>query len=130
MLTEIAPNLPAAAHPQTLAPHDPVESKEALTARLQGLVNSAPIILFIKGVPKCPLCRFSRHIVRILNDHGIWYDSFNVLKDEAVRQGIKEFADWPTFPQLWVNGDLVGGLDVVSSVVSVQIGYIIAVSHE
>ncbi|KAF4336890.1 glutaredoxin [Fusarium beomiforme] len=126
MLTEIAPNLPAAAHPQPLKPCDPGESKEALTARLRDLVNSAPVMLFMKGVPKCPLCRFSRRIVRILNDHGIQYDSFNVLKDEAVRQGIKEFADWPTFPQLWVNGELVGGLDVVSSVDSAQIGYVVA----
>ncbi|KAI1053023.1 hypothetical protein LB506_010176 [Fusarium annulatum] len=69
-------------------------------------------MLFMKGVPKCPPCRFSRRIVRILDDHSIQYSSFVVLKDETVRLGIKEYADWPTFPQLWVNGELVGGLDI------------------
>ncbi|KAI3571555.1 glutaredoxin-like protein [Fusarium oxysporum f. sp. albedinis] len=102
----------AVALPQT-SETDPAESKAALTVRLQDLVNAAPVMLFMKGTPKCPVCRFSRRIIRILNDHGIVYDSFNVLADETVRQGIKDFADWPTFPQLFVNGGLVGGLDVV-----------------
>ncbi|KAF5962859.1 putative glutaredoxin [Fusarium bulbicola] len=99
--------------PQTMETTELAESKEVLNSRLRDLVNTAPVMLFMKGVPKCPLCRFSRRVVRILNEHGIRYSSFNVLQDEAVRQGIKEYADWPTFPQLWVNGELVGGLDIV-----------------
>ncbi|KAF5567545.1 Grx4 family monothiol glutaredoxin [Fusarium phyllophilum] len=98
---------------QTIETSELTESKEGLNSRLGDLVNSAPVMLFMKGVPKCPLCRFSRRIVRILNDHGIQYGSFNVLQDETIREGIKEYADWPTFPQLWVNGELVGGLDIV-----------------
>ncbi|KAF5532967.1 glutaredoxin [Fusarium napiforme] len=104
--------------PQTIETSELAESKEVLNSRLRDLVNTAPVMLFMKGVTKCPLCRFSRRIVRILNEHGIQYDSFNVLQDEAfgdkaIRQGIKEYADWPTFPQLWLNGELVGGLDVL-----------------
>ncbi|KAH7180258.1 hypothetical protein DER46DRAFT_582141 [Fusarium sp. MPI-SDFR-AT-0072] len=78
----------------------PKQSKEALTVRLIELAKVDPIMLFMKGIPKSPVCRFSRRIVRILNDRGIVYDSFNVLTDEDVRQGLKEFADWLTFPQL------------------------------
>ncbi|KAF5544608.1 glutaredoxin [Fusarium mexicanum] len=98
---------------QTIEVTELTESKEVLNSRLRDLVNTAPVMLFMKGVPKCPLCRFSRRVVRILNEHGIQYSSFDVLHDEAVRQGIKEYANWPTFPQLWVNGELVGGLDIV-----------------
>lgn len=99
---------------QTIGASEPAEPKAALHSRLSDLVNGAPVMLFMKGLPKCPLCRFSRRVVRILDHHGIQYSSFDVLKDEAVRLGIKEYADWPTFPQLWVNGELVGGLDIVS----------------
>ncbi|RBA21085.1 monothiol glutaredoxin [Fusarium proliferatum] len=100
---------------QTIEASEPAAPKAALDSRLTDLVNGASVMLFMKGVPKCPLCRFSRHIVRILDHHGIHYSSFYVLKDETVRLGIKEHADWPTFPQLWVNGQLVGGLDIVST---------------
>ncbi|EXK24280.1 hypothetical protein FOMG_18982 [Fusarium oxysporum f. sp. melonis 26406] len=120
VLTEIATKvdvLPRIAHPQAPGASDsaltPEQSKGTLTARLTDLVKVAPVMLFMKGTPKSPVCRFSRRIVRILNDHDIAYDSFNVLTDEDVRHGLKEFADWPTFPQLWVDGELVGGLDVV-----------------
>ncbi|KAG4278748.1 monothiol glutaredoxin [Fusarium proliferatum] len=103
---------------QTIEASEPAAPKAALHSRLTDLVNGAPVMLFMKGVPKCPLCRFSRHIVRILDHHGIHYSSFYVLKDETVRLGIKEHADWPTFPQLWVNGQLVGGLDIVKEELS------------
>lgn len=106
---------PTPAGLQTIEASEPAAPKAALHSRLTDLVNGAPVMLFMKGVPKCPLCRFSRHIVRILDHHGIHYSSFYVLKDETVRLGIKEYADWPTFPHLWVNGQLVGGLDIVST---------------
>ncbi|KAJ5974984.1 thioredoxin [Penicillium waksmanii] len=89
------------------------EEKEVLIARLTQMVKSAPIVLFMKGTPKSPLCRFSRRMVAILNEHYIQYDSFNILADEDVREGLKEFGDWPTFPQLWIDGQLVGGLEIV-----------------
>ncbi|KAK6721008.1 hypothetical protein SNK05_004100 [Fusarium graminearum] len=71
-----------------------------------------------------PVCRFSRRIIRLLEDHRILYGSFNVLSDEDVRQGLKLFGDWPTFPQLWVNGELVGGLDIVREEFNTKPGYL------
>lgn len=90
------------------------ETKEALFARLAELVKAAPVMLFMKGTPSAPECGFSRQLVGILRENGVKYGFFNILADEDVRQGLKEFADWPTFPQLWVQGELVGGLDIVS----------------
>jgi len=92
----------------------PEQSREALVARLTELVKAAPVMLFMKGTPSSPQCGFSRQLVGILRERGIKYGFFNILADEDVRQGLKEFADWPTFPQLWVDGELVGGLDIVS----------------
>ena len=89
------------------------QSKEALFARLAELVKAAPVMLFMKGSPSAPQCGFSRQIVGILRERSVKYGFFNILADEDVRQGLKEFADWPTFPQLWVEGELVGGLDIV-----------------
>jgi Grx4 family monothiol glutaredoxin len=91
----------------------PEQSKEALNARLTELVKAAPVMLFMKGTPSSPQCGFSRQLVGILRERSIKYGFFNILADEDVRQGLKEFADWPTFPQLWVDGELVGGLDIV-----------------
>ncbi|KNG81341.1 hydroperoxide and superoxide-radical responsive glutathione-dependent oxidoreductase, partial [Aspergillus nomiae NRRL 13137] len=91
----------------------PEQSKEALFARLGELVKAAPVMLFMKGTPSAPQCGFSRQLVGILRERSVKYGFFNILADEDVRQGLKEFADWPTFPQLWVSGELVGGLDIV-----------------
>ncbi|KAE8378451.1 thioredoxin-like protein [Aspergillus bertholletiae] len=91
----------------------PEQSKEALFARLGELVKAAPVMLFMKGTPSAPQCGFSRQLVAILRERSVKYGFFNILADEDVRQGLKEFADWPTFPQLWVSGELVGGLDIV-----------------
>jgi Grx4 family monothiol glutaredoxin len=90
------------------------ETKEELFKRLGELVKAAPVMLFMKGTPSAPQCGFSRQTVSILREKGIRYGFFNILADDDVRQGLKEFADWPTFPQLWVGGELVGGLDIVS----------------
>lgn len=89
-------------------------AKEELFKRLGELVKAAPVMLFMKGTPSAPQCGFSRQTVSILREKGIRYGFFNILADDEVRQGLKEFADWPTFPQLWVGGELVGGLDIVS----------------
>lgn len=91
-------------------------SKEELFKRLDGLVKAAPVMLFMKGTPSAPQCGFSRQTVALLRENGIRYGFFNILADDDVRQGLKEYADWPTFPQLWVGGELVGGLDIVSPV--------------
>lgn len=93
----------------------PEQSKEALFKRLSELVRAAPVMLFMKGTPSAPQCGFSRQMVSILRENSVKYGFFNILADEDVRQGLKEFADWPTYPQLWVKGELVGGLDIVRS---------------
>lgn len=86
---------------------------EDLNTRLQSLVSAAPCMLFMKGTPSAPQCGFSRQLVSILRQEGVRYGFFNILADDEVRQGLKEYADWPTFPQLWLGGELVGGLDIV-----------------
>ena len=90
------------------------KSQEDINARLKDLVKAASVMLFMKGTPSSPQCGFSRQLVALLRERGVRYGFFNILADEDVRQGLKVFADWPTFPQLWVDGELVGGLDIVS----------------
>ncbi|XP_064631392.1 glutaredoxin-3-like [Lineus longissimus] len=85
----------------------------SLDDRLKALVNKAPVMLFMKGSPDAPQCGFSRTTVGILNDTEVKYETFDILKDEEVRQGLKKFSDWPTYPQLYVNGELIGGLDII-----------------
>jgi Grx4 family monothiol glutaredoxin len=89
-------------------------SKEEIHTRLSNLVKAAPVMLFMKGTPSVPQCGFSRQLVSVLRENSVKYGFFNILADDEVRQGLKEFADWPTYPQLWTNGELVGGLDIVS----------------
>ncbi|KAG9612443.1 glutaredoxin, partial [Aureobasidium melanogenum] len=91
----------------------PETSKEELNNRLGELVKAAPVMLFMKGTPSAPQCGFSRQTVSLLREKGVRYGFFNILADDDVRQGLKEFADWPTFPQVWVGGELVGGLDIL-----------------
>lgn len=90
------------------------EMKESITQA----VNSAPVVLFMKGTPEAPACGFSRATINLLGNVGVNPDKFaayNVLEDSDLRQGIKEFSDWPTIPQLYVNGDFIGGCDIVTS---------------
>lgn len=87
--------------------------KEALTKHLKALISRAPIMLFMKGNPNQPRCKFSREIVNILASQGVTYDSFDILSDEIVRQGLKELIQWPTYPQLYINGEFVGGVDII-----------------
>lgn len=84
-----------------------------LNQRLKKLINAAPCMLFMKGSSQEPRCGFSRQIVALLSEHNIQFSSFDILSDEEVRQGLKTFSNWPTYPQLYVNGELVGGLDIV-----------------
>ncbi|EME88279.1 uncharacterized protein MYCFIDRAFT_209761 [Pseudocercospora fijiensis CIRAD86] len=88
-------------------------SKEELNKRLAELVKAAPVMLFMKGTPSAPQCGFSRQTVAILREKGVRYGFFNILADDEVRQGLKEFSDWPTFPQVYMDGELVGGLDIL-----------------
>ena len=106
----ILPQLDLAADEPIKAPEDPAD---ALNARLKALVTQSKAMLFIKGTPGNEKCGFSRTIVALLNDHGVAFDAFDILSDEDVRQGLKKYSDWPTFPQFYVDGDLVGGLDIL-----------------
>ncbi|KAI0913172.1 glutaredoxin [Ustulina deusta] len=103
----------AAAVPEAEAEIDPVKAKEELFKRLGDLVKAAPVMLFMKGTPSAPQCGFSRQLVALLRERSVKYGFFNILADDEVRQGLKEFADWPTYPQLWMDGELVGGLDII-----------------
>jgi len=76
-------------------------------------INSATVFLFMKGTPEDPQCGFSAQVVSILQDLGIEFGSFDVLSDENIRQAIKEYANWPTIPQLYINGKFIGGCDIV-----------------
>lgn len=70
-------------------------------------------MLFMKGDPDAPRCGFSRQLIGILNDTGVQFKHFDVLSDEEIRQGLKKYSDWPTYPQLYVNSELLGGLDII-----------------
>eukprot|EP00041_Stephanoeca_diplocostata_P008245 m.119475 g.119475 ORF g.119475 m.119475 type:complete len:328 (-) comp17239_c0_seq1:250-1233(-) len=89
-------------------------NKTDINDRLKELINAAPVMLFMKGTPAEPKCGFSRKIVAVLNEHRVEFSYFNILVDDDVRQGLKTYSDWPTFPQLYIAGDLVGGLDIVN----------------
>ena len=76
-------------------------------------VSTNDVVLFMKGTPQMPMCGFSSQVVQILDYLGVDYKGVNVLADEEIRQGIKEFSNWPTIPQLYVKGEFVGGCDIV-----------------
>ena len=82
-------------------------------ARIQGLVDANPVLLFMKVSPLFPQCGFSSRAIAILNHLGVEFESVDVLQDQGVRQGIKAFSDWPTIPQLYVKGEFVGGSDIM-----------------
>ena len=82
-------------------------------ARIDAVVKNNAVVLFMKGTPLFPQCGFSSRAVAILEHLGAEFESVDVLQDQAVRQGIKEYSDWPTLPQLYVNGEFVGGSDIM-----------------
>jgi monothiol glutaredoxin len=81
--------------------------------QIRGLVDGSDVLLFMKGTPLFPQCGFSNRAVSILNHLGVEFSSVDVLQDQGVRQGIKEFSDWPTIPQLYVKGEFIGGSDIM-----------------
>jgi len=83
-----------------------------ITARIQGLIDSSPVFLFMKGTPTFPQCGFSATVVAILDHLAVPYESANILEDADLRQGIKDFSNWPTIPQLYVKGEFIGGCDI------------------
>ena len=85
----------------------------ALKTRIEALVASSPIFVFMKGSKLMPQCGFSNNVVQILNAMAVPFETFDVLSDMEIRQGIKEFSDWPTIPQVYVNGEFIGGSDIL-----------------
>jgi monothiol glutaredoxin len=82
-------------------------------SRIDSTVKGNDVVLFMKGTPLFPQCGFSSRAVAILEHLGVEYASVDVLQDQAVRQGIKEYSDWPTIPQLYVKGEFIGGSDIM-----------------
>lgn len=101
------------------SPEEPVEkeSEEELVKRMKKIMQQSRVVLFMKGSPDAPRCGFSRQTVSILRDHDIEFTHFDILQDEAVRQGLKALNNWPTFPQLIVGGEFIGGLDIIQEAV-------------
>ncbi|KAF2357436.1 Monothiol glutaredoxin-related [Trinorchestia longiramus] len=87
--------------------------KQNLDERLKSLINKAPLVVFMKGEPENPRCGFSRTLMEILKEINLPFFSFDILTDEEVRQGLKTFSNWPTYPQVYVKGELIGGLDII-----------------
>jgi monothiol glutaredoxin len=81
--------------------------------RIKQQVEGDDVVLYMKGTPVFPQCGFSAAVVQVLSHAGVPFQSYNVLDDMELRQGLKEFSNWPTFPQLFVKGELVGGCDIV-----------------
>ena len=83
------------------------------TARIDALVKEHPVVLFMKGSALFPQCGFSSRAVAILQHLGVEFETVDVLQDQAIRQGIKAYSDWPTIPQLYFRGEFVGGSDIM-----------------
>ncbi len=86
---------------------------EQIQDRIARIVGDNDVVLFMKGTPLFPQCGFSSRAIAILDHIGVDYETVDVLQDQEVRQGIKEFSDWPTIPQLYVKGEFVGGSDIM-----------------
>ncbi len=87
--------------------------EDTLRDQIQGIIDSSEVVLFMKGTKHFPQCGFSATVVEVLRRSGSDFRDVNVLEDPAIRQGIKEFTNWPTIPQLYVRGQFVGGCDIV-----------------
>ncbi|MDB6179784.1 Grx4 family monothiol glutaredoxin [Paracoccus fistulariae] len=85
-----------------------------VNAQIQEMVDNSDVVLFMKGTKEMPQCGFSSRVAGVLNYMGVDYRDVNVLADDAIRQGIKDFSEWPTIPQLYVKGEFIGGCDIIT----------------
>lgn len=95
------------------SPNTPTVMDPALKQRIETLVTSSPVFVFMKGSKLMPQCGFSNNVVQVLNALGIPYETFDVLSDPEIRQGIKDYANWPTIPQVYLKGEFLGGSDIL-----------------
>ena len=86
---------------------------DSTRSRIETLIGSSPIFVFMKGNKLMPQCGFSNNVVQILHSLGVSFETFDVLSDMEIRQGIKEFSSWPTIPQVYVKGEFMGGSDIL-----------------
>jgi monothiol glutaredoxin len=84
-----------------------------LKSRIENLIGSSPVFIFMKGSKLMPQCGFSNNVVQIFHSLGVPFETFDVLSDMEIRQGIKEFSNWPTIPQVYLNGEFLGGSDIM-----------------
>lgn len=84
-----------------------------VTERIERQIKNNPVLLYMKGSPDFPQCGFSAQTAEALKRCGVEFGYVNILEDEELRQGLKEYAQWPTYPQLWLNGELYGGCDII-----------------
>ena len=84
-----------------------------LEAKIDDLVKNNKILVFMKGTKLMPQCGFSNNVVQILNTLGVPFETIDILADSEIRQGIKEYSNWPTIPQVYVNGEFIGGSDIL-----------------
>ncbi len=92
----------------------PAEASGDLKERIESVINSDKMVLFMKGNAEFPQCGFSANTVAILKHLGKSFTTFDILQDMDIRQGLKEYSNWPTFPQLYVNGKMIGGNDIIT----------------
>ena len=85
-----------------------------LNDQIKNLLGSSKVVLFMKGNSQMPQCGFSANSVAILKHLGVGFKTFNILNDPEIRQGLKEYSNWPTYPQLYINGKLIGGNDIIT----------------
>ncbi|HJM51307.1 MAG TPA: Grx4 family monothiol glutaredoxin [Alphaproteobacteria bacterium] len=88
-------------------------SDNPVSERIQQEIDDNSVVLFMKGTPVFPQCGFSAAVVQVLTNLGVKFKGIDVLMDPALREGIKEFSDWPTIPQLYLKGEFVGGCDII-----------------
>jgi monothiol glutaredoxin len=93
-------------------------SENPVFERIQRDIDENPVVLYMKGTPMFPQCGFSAAVVQILSDVGVKFKGIDVLVDPSLRDGIKQFTNWPTIPQLYVKGEFVGGCDIVREMAS------------
>ncbi len=110
------PSLCRPPFPQTPSPTDPRPSKtmeDHVKQRIEELIASSPVFVFMKGNKLMPQCGFSNNVVQILHSLGVPFETFDVLADGEIRNGIKEYSEWPTIPQVYVKGEFIGGSDIL-----------------
>jgi monothiol glutaredoxin len=100
--------------PSGKAPAAPAAPAAPLEDRIRAVIAAHPVVLFMKGVPSQPMCGFSAQVVRVLSQYGVPVHGEDVLRDPALRQTMKDFSQWPTFPQVYIKGEFVGGCDILT----------------